>query len=115
MSDLVLKFETNVPIEWRDVRMEIFFNTFAEDHGRDNATHARWQPWKAGPYKTDGWITVAIPLKDFKYGPNDSDENGTKALENLSSLTNITMMLFGPAAGPNPVHICIDNVRVVPL
>ena len=115
VSDLALKFEVNVPIEWRDVRMEIFFNAFAEDHGRDAAIHARWQPWKAGPYKTNGWETITIPLKDFKYGKDDPDENGTKSLENLSSLTNITMMMFGPAAGPNPVHICFDNVRIVPL
>lgn len=115
VSDLALKFEVNVPQEWRDVRMEIFFSPYADDHGRDGATHARWQPWKAGPYKTSGWETITIPLKDFKYGPNDSDENGTKAITNLSELTNIVMMMFGPAAGPNPVHICFDNVRVVPL
>jgi hypothetical protein len=115
VSDLALKFEVNVPQEWRDVRMEIFFSPFADDHGRDGAVHARWQPWKAGPYKTDGWETITIPLKDFKYGKDDSDENGTKSITNLGSLTNVVMMMFGPAAGPNPVHICFDNVRVVPL
>lgn len=115
VSDLALKFEVNVPVEWRDVRMEIFFSPYADDHGRDGATHARWQPWKAGPYKTNGWETITIPLKDFKYGPNDSDENGTKSITNLSELTNIVMMMFGPANGPNPVYICFDNVRVVPL
>lgn len=115
VSDLALKFEANVPMEWRDVRMEIFFGPYADDHGRDGATHARWQPWKAGPYKTDGWETITIPLKDFKYAQGDSDDNGTKAITNLSELTNVVMMLFGPAAGPNPVHICVDNIRVVPL
>lgn len=115
VSDLALKFEVNVPIEWRDVRMEIFFGPYAEDHGRDGAIHARWQPWKAGPYKTDGWETITIPLSEFKYGKDDPDDNGTKKIENLNSLTNVVMMLFGPAAGPNPVHICVDNVRVVPL
>lgn len=118
IEDLVLKFEANVPVEWRDVRMEIFFGPFAEDHGRDapGTVFARWRPWADGPYKTDGWITVAIPLTEFKYGKDDPDDGtaGNKKIENLSSLTNVTMMLFGPADGPNPVHICIDNVRVVP-
>lgn len=118
LSDLTLKFEANVPEEWRDVRMEIFFAPFAEDHGRDvpSTVFARWRPWKNGPYKTDGWVTVSIPLTEFKYGKDDpdTDELGSRKIENLSSLTNITMMLFGPAAGPNPVHIAIDNVRVVP-
>ena len=117
VSDLALKFEANVPIEWKDVRMEIFFAGFAEDHGRDapGTVFARWKPWKAGPYKTDGWVTITIPLTEFKYkrDDGDDDENGTTSLSNLNSLTNITMMLFGPAAGPNPVQIAIDNVRIV--
>ncbi|MBK7937329.1 MAG: hypothetical protein IPJ82_09665 [Lewinellaceae bacterium] len=116
IDDLVLKFEVNVPIEWRDVRMEIFFGPYVEDHGRGVSSHARWKPWKNGPYKTDGWETITIPLKEFKYHQDDGDDNetGTKPLDNLSSLTNVVMMLFGPANGPNPVHVCIDNVRVVP-
>lgn len=116
INDLVLKFEANV-LDWRDVRMEIFFAPFAEDHGRDvpGTVFARWRPWVSGPYSTDGWVTVSIPLTEFKYGKDDPDEPaGTKKIDNLSSLTNVTMMLFGPAAGTNPVHICIDNVRIVP-
>lgn len=117
VSDLVLKFEANVPIEWKDVRMEIFFAPYGEDHGRDlpGTVFARWRPWKAGPYKTDGWVTISIPLTEFKYSRDDADdnENGTTAISNLGGLTNITMMLFGPAAGPNPVQIAVDNVRIV--
>ncbi len=118
VNDLVLKFEVNVPVEWKDVRMEIFFGPYAEDHGRDVSTTAiaRWKPWKTGPYKTDGWETVTIPLTEFKYYKDDPDDNeiGTRSIDNLSSLTNVVMMLFGPATGPNPVQICFDNVRVVP-
>lgn len=117
ISDLVLKFEVNVPIEWKDVRMEIFFAPFVEDHGRDipGTAMARWKPWKDGPYKTDGWVTVSIPLTEFKYGKDDPDENenGSTQINNLGSLTNITMMLFGPAEGPNPVQVAFDNVRIV--
>lgn len=118
VNDLVLKFEVNVPVEWKDVRMEIFFGPYAEDHGRDVSTTAiaRWKPWKTGPYKTDGWETITIPLTEFKYYKDDPDDNeiGTRSIDNLSSLTNVVMMLFGPATGPNPVQICFDNVRVVP-
>lgn len=117
-NDLVFKFECNVPIEWRDVRMEIFFGPYADDHGRDapGTVFARWKPWKNGPFTTDGWITVSIPLSEFKYGKDDPDDDevGSRKIENLSSLTNVVMMLFGPANSPNPVHVCIDNVRIVP-
>lgn len=117
-SDLVFKFECNVPQEWKDVRMEIFFGPFADDHGRDapGTVFARWKPWKSGPYKTDGWITVSIPLSEFKYGKDDPDDDviGSRKIENLSSLTNVVMMLFGPANGTNPVHVCVDNLRIVP-
>ncbi|GJM32817.1 MAG: hypothetical protein DHS20C18_18180 [Saprospiraceae bacterium] len=119
INDLVLRFETNVPIEWKEVRMEIFFAPFSEDHGRDlpSTAMARWKPWVNGPFKTDGWVTISIPLSEFKYNKDDAsdDEIGTAALENLTSLTNITMMMFGPAEGTNPVLVAVDNVRVVPL
>ena len=121
ISELVFKMEVNVPVEWKDVRMEIFFAPYAEDHGRDVPTTAmaRWQPWKINedthvPYTTDGWITLEIPLSDFVYNKDDSDDNPTAKIENLSTLSNITMMLFGPADGGNPVLIAFDNLRVVP-
>lgn len=118
INDLALKFEVNVPTEWRDVRMEIFFGPYADDHGRDAPATAiaRWKPWKNGPFKTDGWETVTIPLTEFKFYKDDSDDSeiGSRKIENLSSLTNVVMMLFGPANGSNPVHVCVDNVRVVP-
>lgn len=117
-SDLVFKFEVNVPIEWRDVRMEIILTSYVESDGRSDprAVHARWKPWKNGPFKTEGWETVSIPLTEFKYGPDDgdSDEVGTRKIEDLSKLTNVVMMLFGPADGANPVHIAFDNIRIVP-
>ncbi len=117
VSDLVLKFEANVPVEWKGVRMEIFFGPFAEDHGRDAAgtVFARWRPWKNGPYKTEGWQTISIPLSEFKYSRDDPEDSeiGSTAINNLPSLTNLTMMLFGPADAANPIEIAIDNVRIV--
>ena len=119
VSELDFRFEVNVPIEWKEVRMEIFFGPYAEDHGRDVAgtSFARWKPWKSGPFKTDGWQTVSIPLSEFKYGKDDADDDefGTNPLSDLSTRTNVVMMLFGPAdQGGNPVYIAFDNVRIVP-
>lgn len=115
-SDLSLKFEANVPIEWKSVRMEIFFAPYSEDHGRDlpSTVFARWRPWKDGPYKTDGWETITIPLSEFKYGKDDPEDGlGSTSISNLASLTNITMMLFGPADEATPIQIAVDNIRIV--
>ncbi|HZV68705.1 MAG TPA: glycan-binding surface protein [Saprospiraceae bacterium] len=121
INDLVFKFEVNVPEPWKAVRMEIFFGPYADDHGRDvpSTVFARWKPWKDGPYVTDGWETISIPLTEFKYGKDDDDasEIGTRQIENLSSLTNLVMMMFGPGSSdgsPNPVYIAFDNLRIVP-
>ncbi len=115
VQDLVFKMEVNVPIEWREVRMEIFFAPSAEDHGRDQpgTVMARWQPFLGGPYTTDGWETLSIPLSEFVYTKDDGDEPSAK-LEDVSNLSNVTMMMFGPAESSNPVIVAFDNIRVVP-
>jgi hypothetical protein len=124
VNDLIFRFEANVPIEWHGVRMEIYMSTYnnSSGHGRDEdsplPSHARWMPWKDGPYTTDEWITVSIPLSDFMFNKDDPQDNehGSRPIPDLSVLTNLTMMVFGPASAPYyPVKICIDNVRIVPI
>lgn len=123
INNLVFRFEANIPDEWDGIRMEIFFGRFEKGHDRDgDASHttsiARWKPWTNGPFKTDGWITVSIPLSDFQYSTGDPDDGtfGSNPLEDsdLASLTNVTMMVFGPAEGTHPININIDNIRIVP-
>lgn len=109
-NDLIFKFEVNVPVEWVAVPMRIFFGPYAEDHGHDAATHYWWQPFADGPFKTDGWQTISIPLSDFNL---DKDGN-PKELGDLSNMTNLTMMLFGPSDENHAVFIAFDNVRIVP-
>jgi hypothetical protein len=121
VSDLVFRFEANVPVNWNDVRMEIFFGPYAESEGRGsaNVAIARWKPWKKGPYKTNGWETISIPLSEFKFSPNDgtTDEIGSASIQDLPLRTNVTMMLFGPfetgTTAKTPVLICVDNIRIV--
>jgi len=116
--DLDFRFEINVPIDWVETRMEIFFTEYVEMDGRGEpgVAIARWEPCADEPYKTDGWETISIPLTEFKYSPDDpvDDTEGSRQIEDLSVLTNLVMMVFGPAAGEYPVHICIDNPRIVP-
>lgn len=115
VSELVFKFEVNVPLEWRDVRMEIFFGPFKETHGRDesNVAIARWSPFQDGPYKTNGWVTMEIPLTEFVHNTANDDES--RSIDDLSKLTNITMMVFGPSDASYPVLIGFDNIRIVPI
>lgn len=120
VSDLVFKFEVNSR-EWHDIRMEIFFGPSAEDHGRDAPATAiaRWKPWEDGNYVTDGWETVTIPLSEFKFYKDDPADavNGTRGIENLSSLANLTVMIFGPneaTDSTNPIYVAVDNFRVAP-
>jgi hypothetical protein len=128
VSDLDFRFEVNVPIGWYDVRMEIYFAPYGAGHGRDVTnggyitSFCRWRPWLAGTYTTEGWVTISIPLSEFSYGHDDpvsaTPEQGTKPLQDLTGLTNVTMMVFGPReidpSNGHPVKICVDNVRIVP-
>jgi hypothetical protein len=121
IPDLDFRFEANVPITWNDIRMEIYFSPYGHGHGRDEVSpaFAYWTPWEDGPYTTDGWITISIPLTDFSnvnalpltFFESMTYTDGTK-------YSNLNMMVFGPqvadAANTYPVQICIDNVRVVP-
>jgi len=126
-SQLKFCFEVNVPEPWYDVPMEIYFAPFDGEHGRDLQDESgnyvtsfyRWRPYKDGPYTTDGWITMSIPLSNFNYGHDDGDippEQGTNPLTDISNLSNINMMVFGAANPPtHPVKIYLDNVRIVPV
>lgn len=114
VNDLVFKMEVNVPVEWKDVRMEIFPAPFGESEGRGDERSAiyRWAPFANGPYKTDGWVTIEIPLTAFVH--NTANDNPTRKIEDISSLANFTMMSFGPASSATPVYIAFDNLRIVP-
>ena len=108
-----VRFEINVPVEWREIPLEIFFAPFGGDHGRDIPVPlTRWSPWSEnGVFQTDGWETVTVPLSEF-----DQDKDGNPAeLTDLSQYTNVTIMLFGAADNANDIHIAIDNVRVVKI
>lgn len=113
VNDWGVRFEINVPFEWREIPLEIFFAPFGADHGRDIPVPlTRWSPWaESGLFKTDGWCTVTVPLTEFNV---DKDGNPAE-LTDLSQYTNLTIMLFGAADNSSNVHIGIDNVRVVKL
>jgi hypothetical protein len=126
ISDLAVKFEINVPAEWIDFTLLIFMSPYINDHGYDNASFARYQPWRAGGFKTSGWQTVTVPLSQFQYYKDDSwakadwAKPGSKPLAGLDGLTNINMMMFGPnVSQPSGtkvnIQIGIDNIRIVPV
>lgn len=108
-----VRFEINVPVEWREIPLEIFFAPYGADHGRDIPVPlVRWRPWEDnGVFKTDGWVTVTIPLTEF----NEDKDGNPASLSDLSQFTNMTIMLFGAADNKNDIFIALDNVRVVRL
>lgn len=114
VQDLVFKMEVNVPIPWTAVRMEIFPAPFGESEGRgdDRSGIYRWAPFEDGPYMTDGWVTIEIPLTEFVH--NTDNDDPTRPLTNLNEVPNFTMMSFGPADAQIPVYIAFDNLRIVP-
>jgi hypothetical protein len=118
LKKVALRFEANVPA-WSDEQMCIWFTPYESSFSGINvdATYAQyhWKPYLnngvKSTYKTNGWITVTIPLSEFN---TDKAESVTdRKIDNISNYTNINLMVFGAADGTYPIKICIDNLRVV--
>ena len=116
----LLKFEINVTKAWKSGAMQMIFTPWAtsgtNSYLADGATaRGLWMPWKStGTYTTDGWETVTIALKDFKY--NHTGE--ALSLPSAGNWGGLTFFLWHggeQAKGEDCTpEICIDNIRVVP-
>ena len=131
LEDYELKFEVNIPDVWSSSALQIIF-TGAEEvwmNWQETSTggnvsnayvsdasypRALWIPWTdAASYTTNGWITVTIPMTDFKYN-GDGEEIAMKGAGHYSGITLFVNGggVTGTACTPT-FHI--DNVRVVPI
>lgn len=134
LADYVLKFEVNVSDVWSAAALQIIFTgaqdvllnwqngnglTYSSTWGSANGyigdtswPRALWMPWTStGSFKTDGWITVSIPMTDFKY----NGEGGTAAPKGSGHYSGITLFVNGGGVSGTPCTptFNIDNVRIV--
>jgi hypothetical protein len=114
IGDYVLKFEVFVKKPWKNGTILI------RNEGSWKYT-ARYVPWlntPTGTYSTTGWVTVSIPLTEFRTKANDIDGSGSPA-SNLSELLGtgkreVGFMLINDSSTPIPgFDAAFDNVRVV--
>lgn len=117
-ANSTLKFEVNVTQPWSTLAMQIIFTPWStvDTNGyiADGTTpRALWRPWeKTGSYQTDGWVTISIPLTEFKY----DHAGGTLEVSPAGNYGGLTMFVYhgGITGTTSTPYICIDNIRVVP-
>lgn len=115
IKTMALRFEVNVN-EWHDTPLVLWFSKNQDTHDIDGADpQAHWKPYLSSGvksnYVTNGWITVTIPLTDFKYNKDESDEK--RAISSLSELVDLHAMYFGSADGTYNLKVWMDNMRIV--
>ena len=119
LDRLLFKFEINVLKAWSSCAMQIIFTPWdvcnTNGYIGDSPLHSRalWIPWiTESSYKTDGWITVTIPMTEFKY-----DAEG-KVIDRLGpgNYGGLTMYVWNGGIDGTPCspEMWIDNIRVVP-
>lgn len=142
-SNMSLKFEMFIPSSnpWSATAMQICFegvdkvtlsgnpidgeatvagaNAYAFNNEQNNLGtwgRAMYRPWTStGSYHTDDeWITVTIPISEFKYDKDGAPtDNIAQSEKDFASLT--IFMLGGGVEGVNCTPIVrIDNIRAVP-
>lgn len=81
----------------------------------DELPRGIYRPWEStGSYDTgDEWVTVTLPISEFKYGMSGSAATGSLSAKDFTSLT--IFVVGGGIEGTecSPV-IKIDNIRAVP-
>ncbi len=119
-ANALLKFEVNVVNAWKSGSMQMIFTSWATSgtngYLADGTTpRGLWTPWKAtGSFQTNGWITVTLPIKNFKYAHTGAELK----LADKGNFGGLTFFLWhggddAKGADCSP-EICIDNIRVVP-
>ena len=116
-ANSVMKFEANVPVKWSAVGLSFIFAAAGTSNGplyEDAKPRGIWMPWRdIGDYQTDGWVTVSIPISEFKYnGGGTALSDLPAAFDNLNIfLANRGLPYVGTPCDP---VILIDNLRIVP-
>jgi hypothetical protein len=138
LDSYTCKFEVKVIGEWSTKALQVIF-TGADDvmmnwQTGDGVTYnskydaangyvsdseyprALWQPWTETDdktYTTDGWVTVSIPMTEFKYGPAGESLAAPNGAGHYSGLT---LFLNGGGVTGTACNatLLIDNVRIVP-
>lgn len=115
IATMALRFEVNSE-EWQDTPLLIWFSDQKDVHDVDkDAAQAHWRPYLTNGvksnYVTNGWVTVTIPLSDFKYNKDESEQG--RSITSLSQLVDLHAMFFGAADGESSLKVMIDNMRIV--
>jgi hypothetical protein len=120
LDKLIFKFEINILAPWSANAMQIIFTSWGTKDTNGyigdipSQSRALWIPWAtAGSFKSDGWMTVAIPMTEFKY-----DKSG-KVIDRLGpgNYGGLTIFVWGGGIPGTPctTEMWLDNIRVVPM
>jgi hypothetical protein len=122
LADMALKFEVNVVNPWAVGYLQCIFTdeTVADQnayYGDASLGRGLWRPWhnNEAEFQTEGWITVSIPMSEFRFS-HDASVNDL-SLKYPDDFAGFTFFVWGPAMEAEleqDVFIAIDNVRVVP-
>ena len=116
------KFEANVLQAWSAFPMSILFYAQGQQESAiwdQGYPRGFWRPWavngESSPFITDGWITVSIPLSDFKWASNGNEAQ----IDFPTAFGGLTLVALHNNHPPHPGIPCnpiilIDNIRVVP-
>jgi hypothetical protein len=122
LDKMALKFECYVVEPWKASALQMIFtptSTTGTNAYISNSAVPRglWRPWTTDSkktYQTSGWTTVTVPLSNFTY---TFDGNTCANPLTNDMLGGLTFFVWnGGVDGEDcKVHMCIDNIRIVPL
>jgi hypothetical protein len=121
VSNWALKFEVNIPKPWNGSSIAIQTD-FASSYT------ARYEPWKisasaTADYSTKGWITVTIPLTEFRAKDAKLGDGRGASITKLTDIVGATGKTsctvfdnnYGTSAATTGFYGGFDNFRIVKI